>query len=76
MICGSFMPRRKLKLKAKFESTLSKFGVKLLVQALSTQVSLVQHASPTRSDPLYHKKLRGQIAPKPRFDKLIDVRGY
>jgi hypothetical protein len=31
---------------------------------------------PTRSDPLYHKKLRGQIAPKPRFVKMVDLRGY
>ena len=30
----------------------------------------------TRSDPLYHKKLRGQIAPKPRFVKLVDLRGH
>jgi hypothetical protein len=30
----------------------------------------------TRCDPLYHKKLRGQIVPRPRFDKLIDLRDY
>ena len=30
----------------------------------------------TRSDPLYHKKLRGQIAPRPRFVKMVDLKGY
>jgi len=30
----------------------------------------------TRCDPLYHKKLRGQLAPKPRFAKMVDLRGY
>jgi hypothetical protein len=28
----------------------------------------------TRSDPLYHKKLRGQIAPKSRFVEVVDLR--
>jgi len=31
---------------------------------------------PTRSDPLYHEKLMGQIAPKPRFFKMVDLRDY
>jgi hypothetical protein len=30
----------------------------------------------TRSDPLYHKKLRGQIAPKPRLLKIVEFGGY
>jgi len=30
----------------------------------------------TRSDPLYHKKLRDQIEPNPRFVKMVDLRGY
>ena len=30
----------------------------------------------TRSDPLYHNKLRGQIAPKPCFVKMVVVMGY
>jgi hypothetical protein len=30
----------------------------------------------TRSDPLYHKKLRRQTVPKPRFVKMVDLRGY
>ena len=29
----------------------------------------------TRSDPLYHKKLRGQIERKPQFVKMVDLRG-
>ena len=32
--------------------------------------------STTRSDPLYHKDLRGQFAPNPRFVKMVDLRGY
>jgi hypothetical protein len=30
----------------------------------------------TQSDLLNHKRLRGQIAPKPRFVKMVDFRGY
>ena len=39
-------------------------------------VALTMPHTSTRSDPLYHTKLRLQIAPKPRFDKMIDVRAY
>jgi hypothetical protein len=30
----------------------------------------------TRSDPLYHNKPRGQIAPEHRFFKMVDLGGY
>jgi len=32
-------------------------------------------SSTPRSNPIYHKKLRGQIAQKPRFVRLVDLRG-
>jgi hypothetical protein len=46
---------------------------------LPTASALLPQADPTpttRSDPLYHKKLRGQIASKTRFFKMDDLRGY
>jgi hypothetical protein len=36
-----------------------------------TQVRHVEYDCTTRTEPLEHKKLRGQIAPKPRFVKLM-----
>jgi len=42
----------------------------------SSSSSFSSSSSSTRSTPLYHKKLRGQIVPESRFVKLVDAMGY
>ena len=64
-----------------FNNTPARWGWHALGQSLHPKCppnqGLNRICSPsTRSDPLYHKRLRGQIAPNPRFVKMVDLRCY